>query len=199
MPVVEVLSAAVATVLSGVMMLPQVVRLVRTRISAGVSATWLSFGVVLNSGWVAYCIEMRLWLVVPLQVSVVSHQAVALGVLLPLDRGQQRSTLIRAGLLALACTGVFAAGGWTVLGVGLVTSYGILVLGPAAIRAWRSSDLSGISPATWKLSAAESTAWGVFGWAVADGPILIYAATGILASVLVLIRLHSFGQTPRIG
>ena len=152
MPVVEVLSALVATVLSGVMMLPQVVRLVRTRVSAGVSATWLSFGVVLNSGWVAYCIEMRLWLVVPLQVSVVAQQAVALGVLLPLDRGQQRSTLIRAGLLALVCIGVFAAGGWTVLGVGLVTSYGILVLGPAAIRAWRSSDLSGISPATWKLS-----------------------------------------------
>ena len=51
--VVEVLSALVATTLSGVMMLPQVVRLVRTRAPAGVSATWLGFGVVLNSGWVA--------------------------------------------------------------------------------------------------------------------------------------------------
>ncbi|MEE2768153.1 MAG: hypothetical protein VX833_02970 [Actinomycetota bacterium] len=198
MQVVEVLSAAVATVLSGVMMLPQVVRLVRTRVPAGVSATWLGFGVVLNSGWVAYCVEMRLWLVVPLQVSVVAQQAVALGILLPLDRAQQRSALIRAGLLALVCTGVFASAGWTVLGVVLGTSYGIQ-LGPAVIRAWRSSDLSGISPATWTLSAAESTAWGVFGWAVADGPILIYAAIGTLAAVLVLIRLRSLGQTLRIG
>ena len=198
MSVVEVLSALVATMLSGVMMLPQVVRLVRTRTPAGVSATWLGFGVVLNSGWVAYCVEMGLWLVVPLQVSLVAQQAVALRVLLPLDRAQQRPALIRAGALAVVCAVVFASTGWMVLGVVLGVSYGVQ-LGPAVVRAWRSSDLSGVSPATWGLSGAESAVWGVFGWAVADGPILVYAVSGVLASVLVLVRLGTSGQASRIG
>ena len=198
MSVVEVLSALVATTLSGVMMLPQVVRLVRTRAPAGVSATWLGFGVVLNSGWVAYCVEMGLWLVVPLQVSLVAQQAVALRVLLPLDRAQQRPALIRAGALAVVCAVVFASAGWMVLGVVLGVSYGVQ-LGPAVVRAWRSSDLSGVSPATWGLSGAESAVWGVFGWAVADGPILVYAVSGVLASVLVLVRLGTSGQASRIG
>jgi len=179
-------------------MLPQVARLVRTRAPAGVSATWLGFGVVLNSGWVAYCVEMGLWLVLPLQVSLVAQQAVALRVLLPLDRAQQRPALIRAGALAVVCAVVFASAGWMVLGVVLGISYGVQ-LGPAVVRAWRSSNLSGVSPATWGLSGAESAVWGVFGWAVADGPILVYAVSGVLASVLVLVRLGTSGQASRIG
>ena len=198
MSVVEVVSALVATTLSGVMMLPQVVRLVRTRAPAGVSATWLGFGVVLNSGWVAYCVEMGLWLVLPLQVSLVAQQAVALRVLLPLDRAQQRPALIWAGALAVVCAVVFASAGWMVLGVVLGVSYGVQ-LGPAVVRAWRASDLSGVSPTTWGLSGAESAVWGVFGWAVADGPILVYAVSGVLASVLILVRLGTSGQASRIG
>ena len=198
MSVVEVLSALVATMLSGVMMLPQVLRLVRTRAPAGVSATWLGFGVVLNSGWVAYCVEMGLWLVVPLQVSLVAQQVVALRVLLPLDRAQQRPALIRAGVLAVVCVVVVASTGWMVLGVVLGVSYGVQ-LGPAVVRAWRSSDLSGVSPATWGLSGAESAVWGGFGWAVADGPILVYAVSGVLAAALVLVRLGVSGQASRIG
>jgi len=49
------------------------------------------------------------------------------------------------------------------------------------------------------LSGAESAVWGVFGWAVADGPILVYAVSGVLASVLVLVRLGTSGQASRIG
>ena len=37
------------------------------------------------------------------------------------------------------------------------------------------------------------------GWAVADGPMLVYAVSGILASVLVLVRLGTADQTSRIG
>jgi len=141
---------------------------------------------------------MGLWLVIPLQVALVAQQAVALRVLLPLDRAQQRPALIRAGVLAVVCAVVFASAGWMVLGVVLGVSYGVQS-GPAVVRAWRSSDLSGVSPATWGLSGAESAVWGVFGWAVADGPILVYAVSGVLASVLVLVRLGTSGQASRIG
>ena len=98
----------------------------------------------------------------------------------------------------MVCVVVVASTGWMVLGVVLGVSYGVK-LGPAVVKVWRSSDLSGVSPATWGLSGAESVVWGVFGWAVADGPILVYAMSGVLASVLILVRLGTFDQASRIG
>ena len=52
-----------------------------------------------------------------------------------------------------------------------------------------AADPDGVSPTTWWLTGVEAAAWGGFGVAVVDVGVLVYASSGTLAAVLILLRL----------
>ena len=180
MIVLEVVSAAVATVLSVVMLLPQVVRLFRTKRTGGLSVAWLSVGVALNAWWLAYCVANHYWLLLPLQSGLVLQQAVALGYLVHLAPVPARRVVLPLGAMAMAGGAVPA-----VAEVGTVP----VQLTPAVVAIYRAADPDGVSPTTWWLTGVEAAAWGGFGVAVVDVGVLVYASSGTLAAVLILLRL----------
>ena len=188
MIVLEVVSAAVATVLSVVMLLPQVVRLFRTKRTGGLSVAWLSVGVALNAWWLAYCVANHYWLLLPLQSGLVLQQAVALGYLVHLAPVPARRVVLPMGAMAMAGGVVAVTGGWIALGVALGAAYAVQ-LTPAVVAIYRAADPDGVSPTTWWLTGVEAAAWGGFGVAVVDVGVLVYASSGPLAAVLLLLRL----------
>ena len=52
----------------------------------------------------------------------------------------------------------------------------------------RSRDTTGVSRVTWLLILGELLCWGVFGIHEADSRLIVLGATGVLASLLVLVR-----------
>jgi hypothetical protein len=97
---------------------------------------------------------------------------------------------IRGALGAGALSIAAAIGGWTVLGVILGASYGI-VLAPGIWTAYRTPDPSGISPLTWWIGLIEGVLWGYYGWFHQDLGILTFMVVAILGSSLMLIRYYA--------
>ncbi len=90
--------------------------------------------------------------------------------------------------------------GWAVILVVSTISYGRAGLGtalsvafllqvtPSVWTAYRSSDTSGVSIGTWLLIFGELLCWGVFGVHESDARLITLGVTGVVASLLVLVR-----------
>ena len=179
--------AVVANGVTFVQILPQIVRLIRTGHTEGVSPTWAAAGMTINLGWFAYVVENQFWETIPSIVAAVSSFGLALYLL------HRNGVSVRAGMLVgasvlLASVAIQRAAGWTVLGTVLGLSNG-LYLGPAVIEVWRSHVPAGVSPWTWTLTVLEGLKWGFYGFLVAAVPIMVYGSTAILLALLVLLRL----------
>jgi len=183
---VAVILATIGTV---TFLIPQIVKLVRTRDSHGVSSTWPALGFVTNVGWFVYLIAQALWaaIVAPL-VTFISY-AVTLWALARTGRDLRRSSLRGlAWASLLAVTTVIA--GWDALGVVLGLSYGVM-LAPSIWTAYRTPDPSGVSPGTWWIGLAEALLWGYFGLYHTDAGIITFGVVGIVGSSLMLVRYHT--------
>ena len=86
--VLATLAVVLATILAGLSLIPQILKLVRTRDAAGVSATWPAIGLVTNGAWCAYLIQAGLW---PFDLDVL--MVVFYGVVMWLARAEDRSEL----------------------------------------------------------------------------------------------------------
>jgi uncharacterized protein with PQ loop repeat len=179
-------AAIVATVLAGVALIPQIRRLVTTKISDGVSPTWAGFGVVTNAAWAIYLASQSLWLAIPSTLVVSVFYAATLGVLTRL-RSPARAAVVSSAVSALVLAAAGVGGGWPALGTLLGFSYGFQAA-PGIWRAYRTWAPRGISPATWWVTVAEAGLWGAYGVIVADRPIVIFAVTAGAASLLMLGR-----------
>jgi uncharacterized protein with PQ loop repeat len=178
-----------ASVLTVVFLLPQIVKLIRTGDSNGVSTTWPALGFVTNIGWLAYMISQGFWaaIVAPL-VTFISY-GVILWALARNGRSLHTSYVrgvVWTGLL-VAITGIV---GWSALGVFLGFSYGVQ-LAPSIWAAYQTADPSGISPGTWWIGMAEAFLWGYFGWFHTDLGIVIFGIVGVVGSGLMLMRFYS--------
>ena len=178
----------VATGVTFVQILPQIVRLIRTRQTAGVSPAWAAVGLTINLGWLAYVVDGGFWVTIPSIVIAVLSFGLAF-VLLYRNGADVRGGLLMSLAVAVASVAVQRAAGWTVLGTVLGLSNG-LYLGPSVIAAWRSHTPVGVSPATWWLTVLEGLKWGLYGVLVAAIPIMVYGSTAILLAALVLLRLQ---------
>ena len=49
--ILATIAVVVATILAGLSLIPQILKLVRTRDAAGVSSTWPAIGLVTNAAW----------------------------------------------------------------------------------------------------------------------------------------------------
>ncbi len=179
--------AVVANGATFVQILPQIVRLVRTGHTEGVSPVWAAVGMTINVCWLTYVVENEFWATIPSIVAAVSSFALALYLL------HRRGVSVRAGVLlsvavVVASVGIQQSAGWTVMGTVLGLSNG-LYLGPAVIAAWREHAPVGVSPGTWWLTVVEGFTWGLYGALVASVPIMVYGSTAILLAAAVLLRL----------
>ena len=177
----------VATAVTFVQILPQIVRLVRTGRTEGVSPAWAAGGATINLGWLAYVIEGRFWVTIPSIIVAVSSFVLAL-CLLYRNGASIRAGLLMSGTIAVASVAIQQAAGWTALGTVLGLSNG-LYLGPSVVAAWRSHAPVGVSPLTWWLTVLEGLKWGFYGVLVEAVPIMVYGSTAILLALLVLLRL----------
>jgi uncharacterized protein with PQ loop repeat len=182
-------AAIVATIGTVTFLIPQIVKLLRTGDSAGVSPTWASIGMVTNIGWFTYLVSQGLWapILAPL-VTTVAY-AITLWALVRSGRDPRRSLWIGAGWGILL---VFSAAswGWSVLGVVLGFSYAVM-LAPSVWEAYSTDDPSGVSPGTWWIGLAEAALYGYYGLFHADTGIMIFAVVGMLGSALMLLRYYN--------
>jgi uncharacterized protein with PQ loop repeat len=179
-------SIVLATIATLTFVVPQVVKLVRTGDTSGVSATWPAVGFAANVGWTVYFIRQALWLSIPAAVGALSGYLVTMwamsraGVL-------HRSSVARGAVFAAALAATTVVGGWTALGVLLGLSF-LAMMAPALWEAFAVPDPSGIAPGTWWLGVAEGLLWGIYGWHHADTGLLVFAGTAIAGSALMLGR-----------
>jgi uncharacterized protein with PQ loop repeat len=169
---------------------PQLVRLRRTGSAAGLSVeslanstvslvAWTGYGVAHASGWVVASSLVGLPAIVA-TLGIAVRGGLRLRPLLP---------AVWTGLLLLTA-GADLLAGTTALDVVLGCSI-LWFVAPAAVTAWRSSDVSGIAWQTWGLLALEGLVFGVYGLVADVGADRVYGiaalvGTGAIASRLAL-------------
>lgn len=177
----------VATIVTFVQILPQIVRLLRIGRTEGVSPIWAAIGATVNLGWISYVVAEELWVAIPSVVAGGGSYGVVL-YLLHRNGVSVRAGLIFSAMVTVACVIVQMVAGWTVLGTVLGLSNG-LYLGPSVVTAWRTHTPVGVSPLSWTLVASEGVLWGFFGYLVEAAPVVVYGVTATLLAGLVLLRL----------
>ncbi len=179
-------SAGAATVLAAWQLVPQVVKLHRVVLPAGVSPTWALLGISTNIAWVAYRWSQGLWLGLPSPVIAAGLYVATLWLIV-----RSRPNLRWAGVAGAAwfgcVAGAAAIGGWIMLGTVLGLSSG-LQAAPSIWAAYRSRRPAGIAPSLWIIGLAQALLWGYYGWANADLALVLYGITLSLAALLILGR-----------
>ena len=182
------IAAIVATLLTAAFLLPQLIKLIRTGDSEGVSATWPALGFVTNVGWFVYVINQGLWTAIFAPFITFIFYAVTLWALGRTGRSLRGAKLRGAGWSVLLVA-VLATGGWITFGMVLGLSYGV-VLAPSVWTAFQSVDPSGIAPGTWWIGGFEAALWGYYGAFHSDRGILTLAVIGVVGSTLMLARYY---------
>ncbi len=185
----------VANVLGAAMALPQAVRLLRTRSTAGVSAVWAGVSIAMNVWWLVYGLAERLWGLVPVSAVATAIYLVVAGALVRL-RGPGALRPLATGLVIGALPlPVLVVGGWPAAGVAIGVGYG-LQLAPAVVAAYRTRELEGVAPATWIMAFGESAIWLAYGLALADPALLVGGTCGVVFPSMLLGRLVVTGHRP---
>lgn len=190
---IAVIAATVATL---TFLVPQIVKLVRTGDSAGVSTTWPAIGFLSNLGWAVYFIHEALWASVAAPVGAFAGYGVTLWVLARIGRPLGAS-YARGGVFTAVLVAITAAFGWTALGVALGLSFGVM-MAPTLWTAYRTPDPSGISPGTWWLGVVEALLWGFYGWHYADAGIITFSITALAGAIAMLARYSATRSRSRV-
>lgn len=180
------LAVILATAATLAFLIPQIVKLVRTGDSSGVSTTWPAIGLTANVGWFVYFVHQRLWASLAAPFGAVVGYVVTLWALARTGRPLGLSA-VRGAVFAITMVATALIGGWTALGILLGLSFGLMML-PSLWVAYRTPDPSGISPGTWWLGVVEAFLWGFYGWHHADAGILTFAVTAVVGSGAMLVR-----------
>ena len=191
----EAALTAVAVVLALTQPVPQVVRLVRTRSTAGVSGPSAWLGLVINSGWTAYGIARGLLPVLVLSIAYVVGYALIVGLLVA--HGNRRGPGAALGAAA-ALAGLVLVGGWAALGTALALTVGAQFL-PQVIHTWRADDLTALAPGTYVIGAIDGLVWGTYGAIVADGPLVLYGVVMVVVAVAILIPRRRWVRAVALG
>lgn len=179
----EVVLMGMAVVLALTQPVPQVIRLLRTRSTAGVSGPTAWLGLVINLAWTVYGVARAIPAVAVLSAAYVVGYAIISYLLV--RHGNRRGIGAAVAAVAALCA-VTAVGGWVVLGTVLALTVGVQFI-PQVVTAWRSDDLTALAPGTYLVCMLDGFVWGVFGVASADGPLMLYGAVMVTVAVLVLI------------
>jgi uncharacterized protein with PQ loop repeat len=168
---------------------PQTWRIWRTGSRAGVSRSGVWCWLGNDIGWFTYGVTSGL---APLWASSVALIVLDLVLLTQLGAHRHLRRSDAVGISWAAAMTVIAASGSALLAPALIAA-SVAGTVPHAIASVRASDLSGISPTTWRLAALDGVLWLVYGAAVADGPVTLYAALTLVCSATIL---HQLARKP---
>jgi hypothetical protein len=175
--------------------LPQVIKLRITEDDAGVSWSWAMLTSVNNAAWFVYFALSGFWTALAPSSSA-TVLAGALAAMLA-RRGQAKAWPIAAigAWVALLVAGFIVAGRGG-LGTLLAAAF-VLQVTPSIWTAYRTSRPTGVSRGTWMLIFGELSCWTTFGLYKSDPRLIVLGFTGVVASVLMLARIHQTRGTAR--
>ena len=177
-----------ATLLAFACTVPQLIKLVRVRSAAGVSLVAMTNSTISGLAWTVFgVVEDVMWVALPALVSLPA----TVGVLALAWRDADRS---RMWIPAVWLTVILAAAVMVPL-VGMVPITAVLgcsvalLVGPAAITAWRSHDVSGIAASGWAFLIADALLCGAYGVVAGVDANVLYAITATLGATAILVRI----------
>ena len=177
---------------------PQLLRLVRTGSTAGVSLPAVANSSVSYLAWTAYsCTLSDPWLLASSAVGLPGTLALTV---LVWRRGADRSGLwvpvLWAGLLAVAAW-LDASLGTSATAAALGASV-LWLLVPTLSTVWRSPDVSGQAPGTWWVLALEGALFLAYGLVAAVPASTLYGAVTLAGCLAVLARLAVVVRRPAV-
>lgn len=193
---VSTLVAVSATGLTAAFLLPQIVRLVRSGDTSGLSGTWAAFGVVTNLAWVVYLGRLGFFVALIAPAMAVVAYGFLLNALAHRDRN--RNWILTSVLYSVVIAAAGAWGGIEAIGVLLILTP-LVQLTPGVVAAYRTASPTGISPLTWILSAGEALLWGYYGWLISDFALIGYGLVTGIGSILILGRWMATGPRFRLA
>ena len=182
---------AIGMVIGLVRALPQLVRLLRTKDAHGVSLDTATTSCVVSAAWMTYGILTG-------QFAVGLASGLAGGVYLliavfALFFGRHIREVRAAPYWLAIVTVVTLVFGSS--GLGIVLAVGALVANlPQVLVAYRESDLTGLSPSTWALTAADGAVWTLYGVVTGDIPILVNNVFQFSTSAAIVVRRLLWGR-----
>lgn len=181
------------------MIVPQAVRIHRTRIADGVSATWIGISLALNLGWFLYGVHGRLWGLIPVSAGALLLYGIVAAKLISIT-GSLGLRRVTTGVLgaSVAPASALMAAGWIGLGLTLGLAYG-LQFTPAVVSALRATSTGGISAATWIMALAEAVIWAIYGVAVSDWALILGGLGGTVMASIIVGRLALDRPTGRLA
>ena len=190
MPEVAIQAAAsVYAVLGALLAVPQLVRLIRTRRTEGLSLPGWVNGCLSYSAWLVYLASEPSWpLFLGTLVAAAPWVAVTAAIAVSNARASFREwvpTLIWGAVLLCALAVSFS--GYRVLFGSVLAFSALWAYGPSLVQACRSVDVSGLSPMTWCLAVAEGVASAVAGWGL--WPAMTYGLTAAALCLGVVMRI----------
>jgi hypothetical protein len=173
-----------ATMAAVPQLLPQFVRLVRSRRPDGVSPTWASLTVAGNLGWFAYFTTTGLWTAMVPSATCGLLAAAIVATLA--GTGVRVRSGIAIGVAWLAVlAGALLLSGPSGLGAVLTVAF-LLQVTPSLRSAWRTASPVGVSRVTWGLIGVEVLCWGTVGILDARPPLVVLGVTGTAAVAAML-------------
>ena len=180
-----------AAAVSCVQLVPQVVRTVRTRVTAGVSPLMWSLLGAQSGAWIVFGASRRLWPSALVNVVLAGCVAMMLATMRRLRTpGLGRAVAVMAALMAVEAA-LIGTGAMPVLGslAGLIAA---LVFYPQVLVALRATDLSGLSRTSWLFAVVTSVQWAAYGVATGTPVVWVSAAHNLILASVVLARLYVF-------
>lgn len=177
------------TILAVAYTVPQLSKLVRMRSAAGVSVAALANSTISGIAWTTYgVVAHELWVALP---AVFAVPGTAGAMVVAWFRGGSRARMWLPA--AWAATIAAATLAIPVIGPGpIIVVLGCsvtLMVGPAAITAWRSHDVSALAASAWAMLIVDALLAGAYGFLADLDANLIYALVAITGSLAILLRI----------
>ncbi len=162
-------------------LMPQSVRLLRTRSVSGLSSIGTGIYFVTELGWIAYGITSGIMVVLVSSLVVGVLSAVQLVLVWP-----HRSSTDLWWMLLWAS----ALGAALVMGaIGSMLVIGLIIgLGPQAWAAWRAPVVHGVSIWRWVLTGASGVLWFTYGMLLGEIPLITTGTVGMVCASMALSR-----------
>lgn len=184
----------IANVMGAGMIVPQVLRLHRQRVVGGLSAVWVGGSIAMNAWWVAYAVQAARWGIAPVAAAgVVLYSVIGLQLFALVGSDTVRKLAIGLTFASFPLP-ILLMGGWNAAGLAIGLSYGIQ-FAPAVHAALRSTDVDGISSATWTMAWVEASIWLVYGLSIGDAALIAGGGGGTLMAAVISVRLATVTRT----
>ncbi len=188
---------AVANVLGAGMIVPQVIRLHRRRTTTGLSGPWIGVGIAMNTWWIAYAVQGRLWGIAPVSAASLVLYLIIAAQYANLE-GRRALLPVAGGAVALGSVPLAAliVSGWPGAGVAIGAAYAVQ-FAPAAVSAIRAAAPTGVSPTTWTMAWAEAVIWFGYGIHIGDAALVIGGIGGAAMATVIVARITAFHASYR--